>query len=138
MTGWVILLIAVGVLVLLTIPVLMFLFVRAVTRRRFGATLTQAVLGELTVTRVGVPPRHGMNSTELFGVLELPGHPAQAVERSIIASLDRWPAVGDRLPVLADPAHPNRFQVQWELVPSRSDQARAESARIAAERDQRG
>ncbi|MEV7972652.1 hypothetical protein [Cellulomonas sp. NPDC089187] len=137
MTATTVVLLIVGVILLLmAIPVLTVVLIRTMVRRRFAPQIHHGVAGEVTVTGIGIPPRHGTNTSELVGLLTIPGQEPVVVQQRIMASKDTWPAVGDRLPVVVDPVNPQRFRVRWELVPSATDAARLAAQRLAA--NQRG
>ena len=66
-------------------------------------------------------------------VVSADGMPATPVEHECMCRQDRWPRVGQILPVTVDRADPGRLRVEWDELPSHADQIADQSQRLAAQ-----
>ena len=97
------------------------------------ARMTDPVEGTLVVTAVPT-----MNTETIFqtcaltGILSAEGIDPHAAQTVMTMSTDRWPVVGQTLPVVVDRARPSDWVVPWGRVGSSEGHALAEAERIAA------
>jgi len=60
-------------------------------------------------------------SCDMVGEVSAPGIASRTIEHnSPFTSLDKWPRVGDVLPVLIDRQNPVFMRIQWKQIPERS------------------
>ena len=61
------------------------------------------------------------------------GFDPTAVVYDGLVQYDRWLRAGQQVPVLVDPADPQRFSILWEEVPDPADASHAAAEHLAAE-----
>lgn len=105
---------------------------RVLNPKKRVARMTDPVEGTLVVTAVPT-----MNTETMFqkgtltGILSVDGIAAHAAQTEMTMSTDRWPVVGQTLPVVVDRARPSDWVVPWGRVGSSEEHALAEAKRIA-------
>ena len=67
-------------------------------------------------------------------VIEAPGIPAAAAEVTGLVKADRWPTVGQVLPVLIEKTNPLVVEVLWDEVPDAATAAMQLAERLAAQK----
>lgn len=106
---------------------------RVLNPARRIARMTDPVEGTLVVTAVPT-----MNTETVFqkgkltGILSAEGIASHAAQTEMVMMTDRWPVVGQMLPVVVDRARPSDWVVPWGRVGSSEEHALAEAERIAA------
>jgi hypothetical protein len=76
------------------------------------------VRGTLVVTSASrIDPATRSQAYRLHGVVHADGLVATSVAHAGVASVERWPRAGGRLPVVVDRADPTRLKVLWDEVP---------------------
>lgn len=97
------------------------------------ARMTDPVEGTLAVTAVPT-----MNTETVFqkgrltGILSAEGIAAHAAQTEMVMTTDRWPVVGQSLPVVVDRARPSDWVIPWGRAVRPEEHALAEAERIAA------
>lgn len=91
------------------------------------------VRGVARVAGVLEPPHTVSATCKMTLVVQAEGVPPTPVEHSSAVRVERWPSIGQTLPVTVDRSDPRRLRVEWEEVPSGADQARERAERMAAE-----
>jgi hypothetical protein len=85
----------------------------------FGGTLPGAqVPATLRVAAVTEPSAPGASDLMLLSGLLLGPFPLQLVQLTAAVPRPYWPSAGTHFPVVADPANPLNFDVDWGQIPS--------------------
>ena len=108
----------IGVLLLLTAAILVFLAPRFIRRGPRGAIAS----GTLLVT--GVSPRPdatGEQYVTISGVINGPTVNEHEVYQRMAVDVDRWPTTGQLLPVVYSPKNPDNWNFAPEQPPEDSD-----------------
>jgi hypothetical protein len=88
--------------------------------------------GTLRVTAVTEPAFGAANSScTIDGVVQVPGLAARPVQISGLAPNEKWPRVGEDLPITVDQANPTNRLIRWDEVPVRTDQGYAAAQQLA-------
>lgn len=96
------------------------------------ARMADPVEGRLVVTAVpAMNVETVFQKGKLTGILTAEGVDSHAAQTEMTMITDRWPAVGQTLPVVVDRARPSDWVVPWGRVGSPEDHALAEAERIA-------
>jgi hypothetical protein len=85
----------------------------------FFMGIQDPVMAEYRITKVSAPSKtSSVASCDMVGELTAPGIPTQMIEHnSPFTALEKWPRVGDVLPVLVDRDNPVFLRIQWKQVP---------------------
>jgi len=132
--------IVVGV-VLLFVFLLLFSLSRAARDVRSGRSVEKAVrrmkdpvAGELVVTGITVPSfEASFASAQLTGVLSADRVAPRPMQLSGLIATNKWPKVGQKLPVIVDRADPDRYVIEWFKIKTGTDAALDEAERLARE-----
>ncbi|HKR24591.1 MAG TPA: hypothetical protein VJS15_04995 [Allosphingosinicella sp.] len=136
MSDTMLLLLVIGLVVAIVAAVILSMgrtFGRVLNPAKRIARMTDPVEGTLVVTAVPT-----MNVETIFqkgkltGILTAEGIAAHAAQTEMVMKTDRWPVVGQTLPVVVDRARPSDWVVPWGRVGSSDEHALAEAERIAA------
>jgi hypothetical protein len=88
--------------------------------------------GTLRVTAVTAPAfGSAYSSCTIDGVVQAPGLATRPVRISSIAPNEKWPQVGEDLPITVDQANPTNRLIRWDEVPTRTDQGYAAAQQLA-------
>jgi hypothetical protein len=106
---------------------------RVLNPARRIARMTDPVEGTLIVTAAPAMSTEAIwQSRVLTGILSAQGIEPHAAQKEMLMTSDRWPVVGQSLPVVVDRARPSDWVVPWGRVPRQEGHALAEAERIAA------
>jgi hypothetical protein len=101
------------------------------TKRRLQK-MRSPVDGTLRVTAVTEPAfGSAYSSCTIDGVVQAPGLATRPVQISGMAPNEKWPQVGEDLPITVDQANPTNRLVRWDEVPTRTDQGYAAAQQLA-------
>src|SRR5260370_41355703 len=87
------------------------------------------VRGSAKVASASVLP--GLSRSHLRLVITADGVPPTPVEVKTTRHGDRWPNVGDLIPVTVDRANPQKFEIEWSAVQKLSDRTQEGGERAA-------
>ena len=136
MSDTMLLLFVIGFIVAIVAAVILSMgrtFGRVLNPAKRIARMTDPVEGVLVVTAVpAMNPETVFQKCKLTGILSAEGIAAHAAQTEMTMTTDRWPVVGQSLPVVVDRAHPSDWVVPWGRVGSSEEHAFAEAERIAA------
>jgi hypothetical protein len=87
----------------------------------FFMGIQDPVVAEYRITKAST---HSGNSSvascDMVGEVTAPGLTSRMVEHNApFAPIEKWPRVGDVLPVLVDRDNPEFLRIQWKQVPER-------------------
>ena len=87
----------------------------------FFLGIQDPVVGSYRITRVSaVSTTSSVGRCDMVGELTAPGMSPRTLDHhSPLTSIDKWPRVGDVLPVLFDRTNPEFMRVDWKQVPER-------------------
>jgi hypothetical protein len=88
----------------------------------FFMGIQDPVAAEYRITKATAPSTtSSVANCDMVGEVTAPGLAPRVVEHnSPFTSLQKWPRVGDVLPVLVDRANPVFMRIQWKQVPERT------------------
>jgi hypothetical protein len=85
----------------------------------FFMGIQDPVVAEYRITKVSKPSTtSSVASCDMVGEVTAPGMtPRTIAHNSPFASIEKWPRVGDVLPVLIDRVNPEFMRIQWKQIP---------------------
>ncbi|MEP9394614.1 SHOCT domain-containing protein [Gordonia sp. VNQ95] len=102
-------------------------------------TVSNPVRGSAQVVSTSRPPYTAHTaSCGMHLVVSVPGYAAFPVDDQFLVKVDKWPAPGTILPIVADATNPRCFTILWDEVASWQQRGAATARQIADQMNRTG